>query len=84
MACQEGVDPVGISLKPLLRPGRKRGKARLGLAVEAHGANELVDGQKIGAADFGHASLADPAQDLHLEHPLARMQVAERPRRVVH
>ena len=84
VACQEGVDPLGIGLKPLLRPGRKRRKAPLGLTVEAEGANELVDGQKIGAPDLGHAPLADTAQDVHLEHPFARMQVAERARRVVH
>ena len=84
MAREEGVDALGIRLKPLLRPGRKRRKARLGLTIEAHGANELVDGQKIGAADFGHAPFADPTQDVHLEHPFARMQVTEGTRRVVH
>ena len=67
-----------------MRPRRKRGEARLGLAVEADGANELVDAEKFGAPDFGHPSLTDPAQDLHLEHPLAGVRVAERPRRVVH
>ena len=84
VARKEGVDAVGISFEPLLRPRRQRGDARLGLAVEADGANELVDAEKFGAPDFGHPSLTDPTQDLHLEHPLARMRVAERPRRVVH
>ena len=73
MAVEEGVDAVGIGLKPLLRPGRKGGEARLSLAVEADRANELVDAEEIGAADFGHPSLTDPAHDVHLEHPLARV-----------
>ena len=84
VAVEEGVDAVGIGREAFLRPRRKRGEARLGLAVEADGANELVDAEKFGALDFGHPSLTDPAQDLHLEHPLARMRVAERPRGVVH
>ena len=84
VACKKGVDPLGISLEPLLRPGRKCRKARLRLAVEAESANELVDREKIGPTDFSHAPLADATQDVHLEHPFACMQVTERPRRIVH
>ena len=49
VAREKGVDPVGIGLEPLLRPGRKRGEAPFGLAIEAERANELVDAEKIGA-----------------------------------
>ena len=84
VAVEEGVDAVGIGGEPLLRPGREGREARLGLAVEAEGANEFVDAEKVGALDLRHASLTDAALDLHLEHPFARMEVAERPRRVVH
>ncbi len=83
MVREKGVDALSISLEPLLRPRRQGGKAARGFSIEAYGANELVDRQKVGAADFGHASLTDPAQDVHLKHPLARMQIAERARRVV-
>ena len=84
VAVEEGVDAVGVGHEAFLRPRRKRGETRLGLAVEADGANELVEAETIGALDFGHPSLTDPAQDLHLEHPLARMRVAERARPIVH
>ena len=83
VAVDEGVDAVGIGGEAFLRPGREGREARLGLAVEADGANEFVDAEKLGALDLRHPSLTDPAQDLHLEHPFARMEVAERPRRVV-
>ncbi len=84
VTCEKGVDAVRVSLEAPLRPRRESGKAALGLSIEAKRPNELVDTQQIAAPDFGHPSLTDPAQDLHLEHPLARMQIAERARRVVH
>ena len=59
---EEGVDPVGIGLEPLLRPRRQRRKAAFGLAVEAEGANEPVDAEAVGAEDLGQAALSDPAR----------------------
>ena len=84
VAFQEGVDSVGIGREPLLRPRRQRRKAHLRLPVEAERTNELVDAQKVRALDLGHASLTDATLDLHLEQPLARMQVAKSPRCIVH
>ena len=84
VAVEEGVDAVGVGLKPLLRLGRERGEARLRLAIEPQRSDELVDLEEVGAESLGGAPLADPPVDLHLEEPLAGVQIAERAGRVVH
>ena len=84
MGREERVDAVGIGLKIGLRLGAKRGEAALRQPIKAQGANEPVDPDQVGAGDLGEPSLPGAAQDFHLVEPLARMEVAERPRRIVH
>ena len=83
MGFEVGVDAVRIGLQARLRPGRKRGEAAFGEAVEAERADEAIDADEVGAGDFGEAALAHAALDLHLVEPFAGVDIAERARRVV-
>ena len=84
MALEEGVDPVGVGLKALLGPWRQGGETAFGFAVEAERADKLVDVKSIGAKNLGEAPLSDAALQLHLEEPLARVEITKGARGVVH
>ena len=84
VAREERIDPIGIGLKIGLGLRAKRGEAAFRKAIEAQGADEPVDPDEVGAGDLGQPSLSGAALDFHLIQPLARVDIAERPRRVVH
>ena len=84
MAVNEGVDAIGVGLKPFLRGRRQGREAALGFTIESEGAYEFVARDPIGAENLGQPPLAAPALRFHLEEPLACVKIAERAGCVVH